>query len=146
MLRRIGGDEKGAGLIELGLFLPVGVLLLLGSIDLANGLSRQFSLQQAVNRSLEVIQARPALYGAKSSNPNYTAITADAAQAAGVAQDKVYLQRWLECDGKVRPINDECSDGEGTARYLRLGIRDRIDGWIVLRAFPVDVSGTVRTQ
>jgi Flp pilus assembly pilin Flp len=52
-------DERGTALIEFGFLAPFLAMLAMGVIDLSRGLAERFALQQAVNRSLELVQARP---------------------------------------------------------------------------------------
>ena len=57
-IARLGADQSGVSTIELAIFLPILATLITGAVDLGQGLSQQFTLQQAVNRSLEMVQAR----------------------------------------------------------------------------------------
>ena len=98
-LRRLARDEKGVSAIELGVLMPVLVVLVTGIIDLSQGLSERFKMQQAVNRGLEMVQARPPQLDAEDGDIDFDYIRQQAATGAGVPLSKVTLNRWLECDG-----------------------------------------------
>ena len=58
-IRKLRGDERGVSVVELGLVAPVLALMIAGIIDLSQGLAQRFAMQQAVNRSLELVLAVP---------------------------------------------------------------------------------------
>ena len=56
-LRRLRRDARGASMIEFGMLAPFLGLLVAGMIDLGQGLSERYTLQQAVNRGLEMLHS-----------------------------------------------------------------------------------------
>lgn len=140
-------DERGTSLIEFGFLAPFLALLTMGVIDLSRGLAERFALQQAVNRSLELVQARPAVADANESDLDYSHVRTEAASAAGVPESRVTLTRWLECDGEERgDASGLCNDGEDSARYLRVRITKDFEGDFYFQTIPMAASGTLRTQ
>ena len=148
-LRALARDERGTSLIEFGFLVPVLALLAMGVIDLSRGLAERFALQQAVNRGLELIQARPAVAGADSDDVDYDFVKVEVAAAAGVANpdSQVTLTRWLECNGgDPKPVTDTCADGQDVARYLRVRVTKNFIGEFYYASIPMAASGTLRTQ
>ena len=149
-LPALARDERGTSLIEFGFLAPFLALLAMGMIDLSNGLAERFALQQAVNRSLELVQSRPAVAAADSNEVDYSFVKTEAVAAAGLTEeeeDQVTLTRWLECDGEDRgDVNGDCEDGEESARYLRVRITKDFEGDFYFDTIPMVATGTVRTQ
>lgn len=140
-------DERGTSLIEFGFLLPFLALLTMGIIDLSRGLAERFTIQQAVNRGLELVQARPAYADADSGEVDYGFVKTEVAAAAGVGEDKVTLTRWLECDGgEPKDVESTCADGEDVARYLRVRVTKNFTGEFYFDTIPMAASGTLRTQ
>ena len=80
-LRGLGGDERGVSVIELGLVAPVVALFIAGIIDLSQGLAQRFAMQQAVNRSLELLLVEPLEEDVGEDQVDYDHIVAQAATA-----------------------------------------------------------------
>lgn len=145
--RRLRTDEKGVTVIEFGVLMPVLVVLVAGTIDLSQGLSDRFRMQQAVNRSLEMLQARPPQIGADEEELDYTYLKQEAATGADVPIAKVTLDRWLECDGNRQgSFEGSCTEGQETARYLELKINKTYAGKLFLKDYPMEAKGALRIQ
>jgi Flp pilus assembly protein TadG len=146
-LLAIRRDERGTSLIEFGFIAPVLAMLAMGVIDLSRGLAERFALQQAVNRSLELVQARPAVAGATATDLDYSFVKTEAASAAGVPASQVTLTRWLECNGVEQPlVTGACADTADTARYLRVHITKNFQGDFYFAIIRMTASGALRTQ
>ena len=107
---RLRRDQRGASVIELAVVAPVLSLLAMGIIDLSNGFTRRLELIEAVDRTLEKLAAQnfriPTVVTAAATSsapaqtdPDFSALVADTAAAAGVPASAVTVVRWLECDG-----------------------------------------------
>ena len=143
----LGGDQRGVSTVELAIFLPLLATLIIGGIDLGQGLSRHFTLQQAVDRSLEMVQGRQSSATATGSLVDYSFIRTEAAEAAQVPIGKVTLRKWLECDEVERTEYETiCEDGVESARYLELRIVTTYDSTILFTTLPIAVRGAVRIQ
>ena len=77
-LPTLARDERGTSLIEFGFLAPFLAVLAMGIIDLSRGLAERFALQQAVNRSIELVQARPATAAATATDLDYGFAKAEA--------------------------------------------------------------------
>jgi Flp pilus assembly pilin Flp len=150
LLPSLARDERGTSLIEFGFLVPFLALLTMGVIDLSRGLAERFALQQAVNRGLELVQARPAVASATSSDVDYSFVKNEvetAAKEIGKETVSVTLERWLECNGgDPKAINATCADGEDVARYLRVRVTKNFIGEFYYKTIPMAASGTLRTQ
>lgn len=147
LLRSLARDERGTSLIEFGFLAPFLAFMTMGVIDLSRGLAERFALQQAVNRSLELVQARPAVAGEDATDLDYSFVKTEAAAAAGVPETQVTMTRWLECEGVVQPqVTGVCDDEEDTARYLRVRIVKNFQGQFYFETIAMAASGALRTQ
>jgi Flp pilus assembly protein TadG len=145
-LPSLARDERGTSLIEFGFLAPFLAFLTMGVIDLSRGLAERFNLQQAVNRSLELVQARPAVGGATATDADYSFALEEAEEAAG-AGATVTMTRWLECNGvEQADVTGTCADGQDTARYLRLRIVKNFQGDFYFSTIRMTATGAVRTQ
>jgi len=139
-------DERGTSLIEFGFLVPFLAVLAMGIIDLSRGLAERFALQQAVNRSLELIQARPAVAGATATDLDYNFALVEAQTAAGTGAT-VTMTRWLECNGVEQgQVTGNCADEQDTARYLRIPITKNFQGEFYYSTIAMSATGAVRTQ
>jgi Flp pilus assembly pilin Flp len=140
-------DERGTSLIEFGFVAPFLALLTMGVIDLSRGLADRFTIQQAVNRGLELVQARPAVTDADTGDVDYSFVKTEVATAAGVPEGQVTLTRWLECDGgDPKDVESTCADGEDVARYLKVQVTKDFKGEFYYDNIPMTASGSLRTQ
>ena len=139
-------DERGTSLVEFGFFAPVLAVLAMGVIDLSRGIAERFALQQAVNRGLELVQARPASASATATDLDYSFAQAEAQRAAGPGAT-VTMTRWLECNGVEQPeVTGTCPAGQDPARYLRLRITKDFDADFYFTTIPMSATGALRTQ
>lgn len=118
-LAHLGGDERGTSIMELALVAPILAMMVVGVADLAMGFSARFSLQQAANRTLEMGHLG-------SVKDGFGHLVGEAAAAAGVNEDQVQLDTWLECGSgsskQKKAFGEECNASEAYARYIRLTI------------------------
>jgi Flp pilus assembly protein TadG len=146
-ISRIAQDRRGVSMIEFGLLAPVLAVLVGAIIDLSMGLSHVFTLQQSLNRSLEIVQANRPQKTAQASDVDFSYLTREVAQAAGVPESKVGLTRWLECDGvKQSDYNGSCAVGADMARYIDLKVTKDYVGKMYMKTFPVTATAAVRIQ
>jgi Flp pilus assembly protein TadG len=116
-------DERGGSIVELALFMPFLGTLMLGMVDLGQGLSARHDLQQAANQAMQLALTRDAVADEETGEPDYTFVRQAAASAAGVALSQVTLTRWRECNGTLRtPYKGVCAAGEEVARYVRVRV------------------------
>ena len=147
LLRRLVRDRRGASITELALAAPVLALVVTGIIDLGQGMSERFTMQQAVNRSLELLQAGPVQGGAEDQGVDYSFLINETAAAADVPPGNVSLRQWLECDNAPQPdYEDSCDPGQETARYLELRIDKIYEGHFFLDGYPMTAAAAVRIQ
>jgi Flp pilus assembly protein TadG len=147
LLNRLGRDQCGASITELALAAPLLTLFVTGAIDLGDGLSQRFTLQQSVDRSLEMLQAGPVEGDADEADVNYDFLIDEAAAAAEVPASQVTLRKWLECDNAPQThYEDSCDPGEETARYVELRIDKVYDGQFFLGDYPMTASAAMRIQ
>jgi Flp pilus assembly protein TadG len=145
-IRQLAAHERGTSVVEFGFVAPFLCLLLAGIVDLSAGLSERFSLQQAIGRSFEMIQAKPAEAAENTAGVNWDFLRNEAAAAADVPVGQVTLTKWLECDGVEKGYTDDCTAGQEVARYVRLTITKDFVGKFYLATFPMSATSVVRIQ
>jgi hypothetical protein len=111
MLRRVGRDECGTGMVELALFAPVLALFTVGIVDLGMGLTKRMELHQALNRTLEKVAAREFAVTDSEGKLDSTFIVNDIVAATGIPAEEVSAIAWLECDGEVQTPEAEMFNG-----------------------------------
>lgn len=147
LLRRLARDRRGASVTELALAAPLFALFAAGIIDFGEGLSERFSLQQSVNRTLELLQAGPVEGDAESNEVGYDFLVTEAASAAGVPESSVTMRQWLECDNAPQPeFGGDCEVGQETARYIQLSIDKLHEGRFFFGGRTMTASAAVRIQ
>jgi Flp pilus assembly protein TadG len=147
-LGRIRRDERGVAFVEFGFLVPILALFVLGIIDIAMGVSHRFTMQQAVNRSLELLLVRPPTAADNQADVSYTDIRQEAATAAGVPIAQVTADRFVLCNG-VAPTPataTTCPVGQQLATYLRVTVTKPYTGAFYLGIVPLSVSGSMRLQ
>lgn len=121
-------DERGSSIVELALFAPFLGTLMLGMVDLGQGISAYHDLQKAANQTMELVMSRVVTADPDTGEADYEFLREAAAEAAGVPIENVTLTKWRECNGTVQETyNAVCppdSDGnpQEVARYLRIRI------------------------
>lgn len=118
MFFRLWKSEAGTSIIELGLLLPILLMLSLGSIDLARGFAARLDLEQAAQATTDLALAR------LPRDRNDTAyLVAEANRAAGGGATP-NIQLILTCDGapQGRFENDCPRAAQIRARFVQVSI------------------------
>ena len=144
LLRALRRETDGVALVEMALSVPLLMLLFLGMVDVSRLVASKIDLEQASQQTVDYILAK------RPNNKTTTKYKAEAASAAGVSQNNVTVTFWLECDGiRQDGFEDECADGEESARYAYISIFDNVKtdfNWSKMASFfdGVERSATVR--
>ena len=102
-IRSLIRDESGASIVEMGLAAPLLATFLLGMVDLAGAYSAKLQVEQAAQRSIELIQRQGYNTGQAAT------LKAEAETAAG-AGSTATVDAWLECNGERQTnITDVCT-------------------------------------
>ena len=145
--RSVSRDERGVTFVEFGFLAPILAVLVAGIVDLSMGMSHRFSLQQAVNRSLEAVQANRPQMNSEANDVDYTYLATETATAAGVPVSKVTLTKWRECNGvKQSTYTGFCPDGVELARYVQVSVTKDFTGRMYVKTVPVVATAAVRVQ
>lgn len=128
-LFKLARDERGTSIIELALLAPILATLVIGMSDLSLAYSQKLQLEQAAQRSIE--KAMQGMQG-DSSTDIFGSLKTEAALAAGVAENAVEVNFWLECNGVSQntspstmeaDYNKVCTGGEVYSRHLNVAIQ-----------------------
>jgi len=134
---RLRSDTRGVAVIELALIAPVLAIMVVGIIDMSNGINRKLQLEQAAQRSLEMILQTT------GNDTAEAAITAQVVQQAGVDAEDVVVERRLECDGTVvADVTAQCPPPQTEARYITVTVTDTYAPMFRLRFAGLDADGT----
>lgn len=121
-LGRLRGDIRGTGIMELGLALPILMLLLVGAADISRLVATRIDLEQAAQRTTDFALAK------RPNGTSGTYLRTEAAAAAGVPADNVTVDIFLECDGvRQDDFNTICASGESRARFVSISIADNVE-------------------
>ena len=136
---RLTSHERGTSIIEMGAIVPLLCFLIVGVVDLSMAYSHRLGLEAAAERTLDNGVSK----GQDVTNKNFNYLKAEAASAAGVSQNNVTVDFWLECNG-VRKTNytDVCAANEQISRYLSISITDSFQPVISLAPFAAIYGGT----
>jgi hypothetical protein len=133
--------------VEFGLLAPVLALFVVAMIDLSQGFSERFTMQQAVNRSLELLLVNAPSAGANEDEVDYEGIRQEAATAADVPIEQVVLTPYMMCDSRVvTDFEAVCAEGEETARYISLTVNKNFTGNFYLGTVALVATGSMRIQ
>jgi Flp pilus assembly pilin Flp len=131
LFKKLSRDNRGVAVVELAFVAPVLAVMVVGVIDMSNSFSRKLKLEQAAQRSLEMVMHTTGDTTAES------AIESEVMDEAGVDADQVEVVRLLECDGvSVADSTINCDPGEIEARYFRVTIEDTYEPM-----FPLTFAG-----
>lgn len=150
-LSHIWRDQRGNSLIEMGLAMPLLAALLMGTVDISRGVSAQIHLEQAAQRTVEMIQAKTDF-----TTDDIDVYEADAEEAAG-AGSVADVVAWLECDNDGVHLDFDtgsCDEDAPYARYVSVSVTGSYTPMFSTQFFPnatgtnVPVSGNavVRVQ
>lgn len=96
-------DESGASLIEMGLAAPLLAAFLVGMVDVAGAFSAKLNVEQAAQRTIEMVQRSGFVKAQKAT------LKAEAENAAGTGSTAT-VEAWLECNGvRATDYDDPCS-------------------------------------
>jgi Flp pilus assembly protein TadG len=136
-------DERGHSFLELGFALPIFAALLIGTVDISRAVSERLKLEQAAQRTVELLQRSDFQYTDRSI------YQAEAASAAGVATSAVTVDAWLQCNGTKQTPTDQthydgaCGSTEVTARYVNIQIQKDFTPLFGTKYFPgANANGT----
>lgn len=142
-IANLWNDAEGTSVLELALVFPIGMLLLLGAIDTSLGFAEKLRVEAAAGRAVEQITAFSRV------KTDYTASSAEAAAAAGVAVSDVTVTYWLECNNAVQSsFTASCPNNtDQIARFVKVEIRGKYKPSINFKGFlATDAGGFVRVQ
>jgi Flp pilus assembly protein TadG len=147
LLKSFQRDERGVSAVEFAFLAPILATLIMGIIDLSTGLSHRFTLQQAVNRSLEMVQANRVGTGREGGTPDYAFLRQEVATAANVPLANVTLTQYRECNGtRASTYEGACADDVDMARYMQLEVTRDFTGKMYLKPVVLRASAAVRVQ
>ena len=121
MLKRLGRDESGASIIEMGMLLPFLGAMVIGVADISRAYSAKLKLEQAAYRSIEKVQQY------RDTSSTFSTISSEAttaATAAGFTSPVVTIDYFLECDGSRQATYNTMCTGTATAnRWITVDIQ-----------------------
>jgi Flp pilus assembly protein TadG len=143
MMRRIcslGRDERGNALIEMALIAPLLAALIVGAVDISRGVSAKLQVEQAAQRSIELIQR------SEYKTADESTYEADAQAAAGTGSTAT-LTAWMECNGNGVHLDIDtgtCGATDAVARYVQMTVQKPFTPMFGTRLFPgANSNGTV---
>jgi len=134
-------DERGNSLIEMALVMPVLATLLIGTVDLSRAYSAKLQVEQAAQRTIELIQV------SDYQTANNSTYQSDAQTAAGSGSSAT-VTSWLECNNNGVHLDYDtgtCSSStDPYARYVQITVTQSFTPLFGTRFFPrANSNGTV---
>lgn len=136
-------DDRGHSFLELGFALPIFSALLIGTVDISRAVSERLKLEQAAQRTIELLQIKDFTYSDRATYQT------EAATAAGVATSAVTVDAWLQCNGTKQTPMDQthydgtCNSGEAMARFVNVKIQKDFTPLFGTKYFPgANANGT----
>lgn len=128
LFRRLGQDQRGTSVMELGLIAPIFATMVIGIVDISKGYSEKLVLEQVAQRAVE-----KAMQGMQGDNSVaiFKTLQMEAAAEAGVPTTAVTVRYWLECNGVSQNVSDVtmdvdynklCPNGQYYSRHLQVRI------------------------
>jgi Flp pilus assembly protein TadG len=150
LLASLRAEVRGVALVETALAAPVMIALVIGLVDTARYGQAKLTVQQGVNRGLEMSMMNGPTLSA-------TDIQTEAASQAGVDPSAVTVTQTLECSGTATTWSSSCTSSQETARYTQIQISTTFSPSFVLGSMaklygdangniPISVTGVVRIQ
>ncbi|MDQ3144107.1 MAG: pilus assembly protein [Pseudomonadota bacterium] len=140
-------DRSGTATVELALVAPLLAAFVIGISDVSVAMGRKLLLEQAAQRGIEKI-----MQTTTDTTVDET-IVAEAAVAAGVEEDDVVLDYWLECTAPGgSPVRkgdynlDTCAANEREARYITLTVTDQFTPMFPTHFAGLDADGTYEIE
>lgn len=116
--RKLRGDSRGFGAMELALSLPFVLFLCLGMIEAFGLVATKIDYERAAQRTTDYAFAK------RPNTADGTYLVTVARAAASVPAESVAVQIFLECDGtRQSDFNSNCMAGEVPARFVSVEIR-----------------------
>ena len=116
---RLLRDERGASVIELGIAAPILATFLVGMVDLSRAYSTKLQVEQAAQRTIEMVQRNGFAAGTEST------LKAEAESAAGTGSVATVTSA-LECTSgatvTTKAFTGTCDTGQTPARSVRVVI------------------------
>jgi len=116
---RLLGDERGASIVEMALAAPLLATFLIGMTDLSRAYSAKLQVEQAAQRTVEMVQRNGFTAGTEAT------LKTEAETAAGTGSTATVTSA-LECTSgstvTSKAYTDTCANGESYARYVRVTI------------------------
>jgi len=147
--RLVWRDLRATSTVELALIVPILMVVLAGSVDVARLISTKLRLQQAAERTAEMASA------GSIASAAFTSLQSEAATAANVPTSQVTVTYWLECDGtKQTSFDGTCTSGQQVGRFASISISSSYTpsfSWLLHAtgasgSIPLSSSASVRVQ
>ena len=134
-------DDRGNSLVELALIAPLFAALLVGAVDLSRAYSAKLNLEQAAQRTIELIQRSQYSTAQKDDFE-------DDAEAAAGAGSTATVTAWLDCGHSGTALNYDtgtCANADDPyARYVQVTIQNSFTPMFGRKYFPgANANGTV---
>src|SRR3546814_11990711 len=102
-------DQRGTSIVELALFMPFMIMLIVGIIDLSNGIAMQFGLNKAVNRTLELATANSVVTNKNASEVDYSHLVPETDRDDEEPQENSTLRKTHEpTNGPQQAFASQC--------------------------------------
>ena len=155
----IFAHQGGAAVIELALVAPMLALMVIGVVDMSNAIGRKLLLEQAAQRSIEMIMNTTGSSTVENAIKNEAVCQVNGVDTDGqcktspITTGNVTVTYRLECNGTVTTAED-CASGETATKWISVRVTDTYTPLFPIKFVGIDSDGTyhiaatagVRTQ
>jgi len=118
-IERLVRDRRGASLIELGIGLPVLIMLALGGCDIFGGFAADMRLQQYAQAGADFVVA------SGDTAPTTAAVQGQVASLSGLDPSKISVTTWTECNQSKNATWNNCPDtSDVKVNYMQIQVTD----------------------
>lgn len=114
LIKRLARSSDGTATIELALMLPIFATMLIGVVDITTAFNRKLEMEQAIQRAIERVMQTTTDYTVEQN------IKAEAAAAAGIAENDVIVTYSQTCNGVVTDPATDCATNDIAVRYTNV--------------------------
>lgn len=148
LIQKLWVDEQGASIIEMAFVAPILAGLVIGMSDLARAYSTTLQIEQAAQRSIEMVENQKTRL--TSYNTMLTTEASSAMSDAGFSTgNTITPDSWLECSSngttwtRQSDFNGSCPNaGDTVTRYVSVRIQRKFTPFFPSRAWPgADANG-----
>ena len=133
----LGRSDRGTAVVELGLALPVLLVLALAATDFVSAFSYKLKLQQYAQAGANFVVAHG------ENDPAPGDVKTEVASLSGLDASKIKITRWTECNQSEQDEYDTCpGSSDVKVSYMQIEVEDTYDPMISIDRYSEFLGAT----